>query len=149
MSRATSSKSKKQQKNSKSTYGPCQVRVPNPDVVYFNQHLGAAHSKCWLKCRLKKARNLQQIFCFFCFFAEKMLKMTISTSIWSAQHLNAGQNIQHPEQQIVQNHSGKLIICSSGILLTAVRLGALAKNKFNRCPRFSAHTQTPIDLFRV
>ena len=26
-----------------------------------------------------------------------MLKMTISTSIWSAQHPNAGQNIQHIE----------------------------------------------------
>ena len=38
-----------------------------------------------------------QISCFFRFFAAfaaKTLKMTISTSIWSAQHPNAGQNIQ-------------------------------------------------------
>ena len=31
---------------------------------------------------------------FFSFFAEKTLKMTISTSVWSAQHPNAGRNIQ-------------------------------------------------------
>ena len=30
------------------------------------------------------------------FFATKMLKMTISTSVWSGQHPNAGQNIQQP-----------------------------------------------------
>ena len=35
------------------------------------------------------------ISCFFRFFAAKTLKMTISTSVWSAQHPNAGQNIQH------------------------------------------------------
>ena len=33
-------------------------------------------------------------FAFLSFFAEKMLKMTISTIVWGAQHLNAGQNIQ-------------------------------------------------------
>ena len=31
---------------------------------------------------------------FFSFFAQKMLKMTISTSIWCAQHPKAGQNKQ-------------------------------------------------------
>ena len=31
---------------------------------------------------------------FLIFFAEKMLKMTISTSIWGAQHPNSGRNIQ-------------------------------------------------------
>ena len=29
-----------------------------------------------------------------CFFAEKTLKMTISTSVWSVQHPNASRNIQ-------------------------------------------------------
>ena len=38
---------------------------------------------------------------FFSFFAEKTLKMTISTSVWSAQHPNAGQNIQQPRQGVV------------------------------------------------
>ena len=41
---------------------------------------------------------LQHIFCFFLFFsisAWKTLKMNISTSFWSVQHPNAGQNIQH------------------------------------------------------
>ena len=38
---------------------------------------------------------LLQISCFFCFLPLKTLKITISTSVWSAQHLNAGQNIQH------------------------------------------------------
>ena len=33
---------------------------------------------------------LQQISCFFSFLPQKMLKMTISTSIWSVQHPNAG-----------------------------------------------------------
>ena len=32
--------------------------------------------------------------CFFSFFAQKMLKMTISTSVWSAQHPNTRRNIQ-------------------------------------------------------
>ena len=29
------------------------------------------------------------------FLAQKILQMTISTSVWSAQHPNDGQNIQH------------------------------------------------------
>ena len=40
-------------------------------------------------------KNLLQISCFFSFFAEKMLKMNISTSVWCVQNPNAGQNIQH------------------------------------------------------
>ena len=39
-------------------------------------------------------RNLQQISCFFRFFAAKTLKMTILTRVWCAQHPNAGGNIQ-------------------------------------------------------
>ena len=35
---------------------------------------------------------------FFCFFAWKMQKMTISTSSWGAQHPNAGRNIQQHGQ---------------------------------------------------
>ena len=31
---------------------------------------------------------------FFSFLAQKMLKMTISTSVWGVQHPNAGRNIQ-------------------------------------------------------
>ena len=34
-------------------------------------------------------------FVLFSFFVAKMQKMTISTSVWSAQHPTAGQNIQH------------------------------------------------------
>ena len=30
------------------------------------------------------------------FFAAKMLKITILTSVWRAQHPNTGRNIQHP-----------------------------------------------------
>ena len=37
-------------------------------------------------------KNVRQISCFF---AEKMLKMTISTSFWSVQHPNTGRNVQH------------------------------------------------------
>ena len=40
-------------------------------------------------------KNLLHISCFLGFFAAKMLKMTISTSVWSAQHPKAGRNIQH------------------------------------------------------
>ena len=39
-------------------------------------------------------KNLLQISCFSLAFCIKMLKMTILTSVWSAQHPNAGQNIQ-------------------------------------------------------
>ena len=50
---------------------------------------------------LKKARNLQQILAKDSFFfnlhqnAGRLLKMTILTSVWSAQHPNAGRNLQH------------------------------------------------------
>ena len=37
---------------------------------------------------------LQKFVAFFSFFAEKTLKITISASVWGAQHPNAGQNIQ-------------------------------------------------------
>ena len=53
-----------------------------------NQRFGA---------NLKKMCFLQKFSCkfpFFSFLSLKTLKMTISTSIWSAQHPNAGWNIQ-------------------------------------------------------
>ena len=37
---------------------------------------------------------------FLMFFAQKMLKMTISISVWCAQHPNAGRNIQ----QTIKDH---------------------------------------------
>ena len=40
------------------------------------------------------------------FFADKMQKMTISTSVWSAQHPNTGQNIQHT---LLRYHDKKTI----------------------------------------
>ena len=54
-----------------------------------NQRFGA-NLKKRVVCKI-----LLQIFCFLSFLAQKMLKMTILTSIWSVQHPNAGQNIQH------------------------------------------------------
>ena len=39
--------------------------------------------------------NLLLFLRFFSFLAQKALKMTISTRIWGAQHLNASQNIKH------------------------------------------------------
>ena len=38
---------------------------------------------------------LLQISSFFSFLPQKTLKMTILTSVWSAQHPNPGQTIQH------------------------------------------------------
>ena len=35
------------------------------------------------------------LFCFLKLFCIKMLKMTIQTRVWGAQHPNSGQNIQH------------------------------------------------------
>ena len=55
-----------------------------------DQHFGA---------NLKKrvfAKFCCKFLAFLRFFAQKMLKMTISTSVWSAQHPNAGQNLQQP-----------------------------------------------------
>ena len=46
--------------------------------------------------------NLLQIYCFFRFFAAKMLKITIFTSVWCAQHPNACRNIQ--QMTIVISH---------------------------------------------
>ena len=46
--------------------------------------------------KAKKARNLQQIFAKNTFFefAPERWSTAISTSVWSAQHPNAGRNIQ-------------------------------------------------------
>ena len=48
----------------------------------------------------KKKQFFDKICCkflaFFEFFAQKTLKMAISTSVWSGQHPKAGRNIQHP-----------------------------------------------------
>ena len=49
----------------------------------------------WDSCKITVFYwNLLQNSCFFRFFAAKTLKKTISTSVSSAQHPNAGQNIQ-------------------------------------------------------
>ena len=50
--------------------------------------------------------NLLQIYCFFRFFAAKMLKMTISSSVWSGQHPNAGPNIQQTKNVEKKQLSG-------------------------------------------
>ena len=41
-------------------------------------------------------QNLAGNFLLFWLFVQKTLKMTISTSVWSAQQPNTGRNIQHP-----------------------------------------------------
>ena len=50
-------------------------------------------------CKLKKTYFLQNFaanfLLIFSFFSQKLLKMTILTSVCSAQHPNAGRNIQH------------------------------------------------------
>ena len=43
---------------------------------------------------LNFAANLLFFIMFFQLLAQKMLKMTISTSVWGVQHPNAGRNIQ-------------------------------------------------------
>ena len=90
-------------------------------VVYFNQRLGAARSKCWLKYAFlmfltstsykkeKKAKKFAAKFYkktlflkfapkrwskFFQLFSFKNVKNHILTSVWRAQHPNAGRNIQ-------------------------------------------------------
>ena len=57
-----------------------------------DQHSGAIKKTRFL---LKFAANLLKFLAFFRFFAAKTLKITISTSVWRAQHPNAGRNIQH------------------------------------------------------
>ena len=46
-------------------------------------------------CKLKKPCFLLKFSANFLLFCRKTLKMTISTSIWGAQHPNPGQNKQH------------------------------------------------------
>ena len=92
-------------------------------VVYFNQHLAATHSKCWSKYDIYQwiqsdlshtyfllllswtysvlfLLNFVSIILLFSHFFQpfctKNVKILISTSsVWSAQHPNAGRNIQH------------------------------------------------------
>ena len=70
------------------------------DVVYFDQRFGANLKNCFL---LNFAPNLLLFLHFFSFLAQKMLKLTISTSVWGAKHPNTGQNIQHMELQILNS----------------------------------------------
>ena len=68
----------------------------------------------------KKKLFLAEICCkflaFFWVFAAKMLKMTISTSVWSAQHPNAGRNIQQLKSNVQQMNVNFKVqsICLSG-----------------------------------
>ena len=58
----------------------------------FNQRLGANLKKNFFL--LNSTPNLLLFLRFPSFIAQKALKMTISTSIWGAQHPSAGRNIQ-------------------------------------------------------
>ena len=57
--------------------------------ISLDQPLGANSKKTFF-CSI-----LLQICNFFSFYTQKMLKMTILTSVRGAQHPNAGRNIQH------------------------------------------------------
>ena len=64
-------------------------------VVYLNQHLGAAHSKCWLK------------YDFSTFFLQKSWKKEVALNSEPAIPLNFSkpplqQHLQHLEQNISQ-----------------------------------------------
>ena len=68
-----------------------------------NQQLGAnSKSPFFAKFYCKFATLLH----FFSFIALRALKMTISTSVWGAQHPNSGRNIQQPESPSPYNHGG-------------------------------------------
>ena len=59
-----------------------------PKMSFFSLKTSKLKKQCFLQ-------NVAAIFLLFlAFSAQKMLKMTISTSVLSAQHPNAGQNIQ-------------------------------------------------------
>ena len=85
-----------------------------------NQRFGAN-----LKKRLFE--NFAANYMFFLLFSTKTLKMTISTSVWSAQHPNAGRNIQ---QTLIRN-IGAMVKCKFVILDFVLRYSPLelAKNK--------------------
>ena len=55
----------------------------------FDERFGAKKIRFLLSFTPKRL-----LFTFFSFLAQKTLKMKISTSMWGAQHPNAGQNIQ-------------------------------------------------------
>ena len=62
-------------------------------TLHIGQTNGILSKKpfCFAKFYSKFAAFLR----FFSFLAQKMLKITITTSIWGAQHPNAVRNIQH------------------------------------------------------
>ena len=69
----------------------------NPPPINFlgnktvDQRLGANSKKQFFA---KFYSKFATFLCFFSFLEQKTLKMMISTSVCSVQHLNAGQNIQ-------------------------------------------------------
>ena len=77
----------------------------NPGRLFYSPKIGFQRKNLiflWNKTvdqrfdgNLKKCVFCQNLLQISCFFAEKMLKITISTSVWSAQHQKAGQNIQY------------------------------------------------------
>ena len=125
-------------------------------VVYFDQRLGAAHSKRWSKSykslfleekahflgikqstsvlvQIKKNLFFAQICCkflaFLRFFAAKTLKMSISTSVWSAQHPNAGRSIQHMANELIGVKTQKL---HSPVVYFDQRLGAAHSKQWSK-----------------
>ena len=65
----------------------------------------------------KLSINFLALSSFFSFLAQKMLKKHISTSIWSVQHPNAVQNIQH-----LGNNKEKYIFCMKKVFYFIVLL---------------------------
>ena len=73
----------------------CVMYINNNYVVYFDQSLGAAHSKRWLKS------TFSMVFC---------AKSQILASVWSAQHLNTGQIIQQMFMMVLIMQTTVLIL---------------------------------------
>ena len=76
---------------------------------------------------------------FFKFFAEKMLKMTISTSVWNGQHPNAGRNIQQQPfmlknvaiAAVLVSDIGDFLILNSTLKLKLTHAGQLFVDSLN------------------
>ena len=86
------------------------LHIPNAG---WNSHF---QSRPAFRCKLKKTvfcKNLLQISSFFRVFAQKTLIMTLSTSVWSAQHPNAGQNIHQILLEMTKTYCRDLDLVSS------------------------------------
>ena len=122
-------------------------------VVYFDQRTGAPHAVYWLKSFFDAKTiflTLKRLFTSFLilfnnWICKITLKMTISTSVWSGQHPNAGRNIQKKYLLNMKKfwcfHLVSVSRCCSSLFVNVPCFDLVDNNK---CAQWESECQTSV-----